>query len=76
MCWYAFLRQRGGAAQADHVGNILRAGAPAALVSGPVDERLQRYAPPHDQRADAFRSVDLVPGDRHEIDAQREQLEW
>src|SRR5215216_5633303 len=59
-----------GFAKADREQRALSAGTPAAFVPGAVDERLDAATAPDEQSADAFRRIDLVAGDRQEIDAE------
>jgi hypothetical protein len=39
-------------------------------VAGTVDQRFDRRAAAHEQRASTFRCIDFVAGDRQEIDAE------
>src|SRR3546814_18491927 len=50
--------------------HALGAGAAARLVAGAVDQRLQRRAAPHVQRAYTLRRVELVPGDAQQVHAE------
>src|SRR2546427_2473207 len=56
-------------AEADDLVRRQRAGAKAALVAAAVDLRLDAHArlAAHVERADAFRAVDLVRGDREQV---------
>ena len=63
--------QLGGRAEPDDAGHVLGAGAAIALLPAAGHERQQPHALAQPQRADAFRSVELVRRDRQQIDAQR-----
>src|SRR5262249_26459535 len=51
-------------------GDILRAGAHPALVARAEHERNERRAALHVERADALGSVELVAGDREEVELE------
>ena len=60
--------------EADDAGHVERAAAPAFLLPAAGDLRLEphdRIAPPHVERADALRAVNLVGREAHQIDAER-----
>src|SRR5579875_2962623 len=59
-----------GFAEACRQQRALRAGAPPALVSGAVDQGLDRNPATDVEGAYALRRVDLVAGDREQIDAE------
>src|SRR2546429_1161154 len=63
-------RKLAGRAEGDRQQGTLRARASAAFVAGTMDQRFDRRAAAHKQRADAFWRVNLVAGDRHKIDAE------
>ena len=65
--------ERGG--EADGAGDVLGAGAAVALLRAADDLRGERRAASHVQRADALRAVDLVRGDREQVDAERIDVE-
>ncbi len=56
--------------QPDDADRILGARTEPALLFSAVDERIDDDALLHVQGADALRSVDLVPGEREEVDVQ------
>src|SRR6516164_5538888 len=57
-------------AQSDDVRHILGSRAAARFVAGAVDERFELYALANIKNSDAFRSIELVPGDGQQVDAQ------
>src|SRR5690348_11900499 len=61
---------RTGRPKSDRQKSALGSGAPARFVAGAVDDWLKLEASPDIQRADAFRRVELVTGDRQHIDAE------
>ena len=63
-------RQLASLAETDRQQRALGSSAPPALVSGPVNERLQLDATAYEQRADTLGRVKLVSGDREQIDAE------
>src|SRR6476619_5575441 len=66
-------RRRGqfsGLAKADDVWDVFRPRPPAALVTGAMNERLERHPPADIKRSDAFRGIELVPCDGQKIDAE------
>jgi hypothetical protein len=56
---------------ADREEGALGAGAQAMLVPGTVNQRLERGAPARIERTDALRRVELMAGDRQQVDAER-----
>ena len=59
-------------AEPDNARHVQRARPEAALVSAAIDLRRQRdlrLAPPHEERANTFRAIDLVRAERGQIDA-------
>jgi len=56
--------------ESDDAGDVLGAGAPAALLAAAEDERLEAHAVSHVQRADAFRSLELVRRKRQRVHAK------
>ena len=54
----------------DDPEQVLRARAPPALVARAEHELRELHAPPDVERADALRAVDLVAGDREQVDAE------
>ena len=54
----------------DRKQRALGPGPPPGFVPRPVNERLEQHALAHVQRADALRRVELVAGDRQQIDAE------
>ena len=59
-----------GGAEPDDEGDVLGAGPQAVLLAGADDQRRQLDAPAHIERADALGRVELVAGDRQQIDAE------
>ena len=57
-------------AEADRKQCTLCAGAPATFVPGAVNQWFKRYATANKQRADALGRIELVTGDRQQIDAE------
>ena len=57
-------------AETDDVRHILRAGPLARFLAGAMNQRFERDATANEQHADALRGVQLVPGDREQIDAE------
>src|SRR5207237_7390544 len=53
-------------AETHDAGHVLRSGADPKLLAAAMNNRLDRFAVAHDQRADAFGSADLVAGDGEE----------
>jgi hypothetical protein len=68
--WRKVSRHHTGRPKPDCQQGTLGSGAPAQFVAGAVDHRLKFEASPDIQRADAFRSVELVTGDRQHIHAE------
>ena len=64
MSWSAF-------AERDDAGDVLRARPASLFVAAALDEGLDREAVADDERADALRSAELVPGDRDEVGGRR-----
>src|SRR5205814_4060448 len=56
--------------QADDAGDVLRAGPSSTLVGATVLLRVVLRAAPDVERAGALRTVQLVRGDRHKVDAE------
>src|SRR5262245_63588605 len=63
-------RKLAGLAETDRKQRALGPGATTALVPGTVNERLDRQPITHEQRADALWGIELVTGNRQEIDAE------
>ena len=59
-----------GRAEPDDAGDVLGAGAQAALVTAAVQDGLQARAALHVQRADALGAVELVAGEAEHVDAE------
>ena len=57
------------------VGHVLGPGAPAVLVPAAVDQRIEPRARAHVECADPLRGVELVAGDRQQVDAERLDVE-
>src|SRR5262245_17771257 len=64
-------RQPGCDAEADDCRNVLRTGAPVALVLAARQDRLQPRAPLDPQSTRALGSIELVSGKRQQINAER-----
>lgn len=64
------LRRAARGAERSGQERALRAGAPAALMSGAVDERLDLDPPANVERADALGGIDLVARDGEKIDPE------
>ncbi len=56
--------------EADDLEDVLRPGAPPGLVRGAVEEAGELDAGADEERPDALRRVELVPGQREEVDAE------
>ena len=63
-------RELAGRAEADREQRAFGAGAPPAFVARAVDQRLEPHAAAHVQRTDALGGIELVAGDRQQIDAE------
>jgi hypothetical protein len=70
------LRQRAGGAKADREQGAFGTGAPAMLMSCAVDQRLEHNPMADIERTHTLRRVELVAGDREEIDAKRVDVGW
>ena len=66
--------QRTSGAEPDNTGDVLGAGAPALFLPATVQQRREFHRLVHDQRAYAFRSVELVRRERHELHAARRKI--
>ena len=64
-----------GGAEAGDAGDVLGAGPQPALLAGADQDRRQADAAPHVERADALGRVELVAGDREQIDAERRHVD-
>src|SRR5205807_1874756 len=64
------LRQTASRAETDDIWHVLCSRSSSSLVAGPVQAWLQLDSTPDIQDPDAFRCVELVAGDRQQIDAQ------
>ena len=64
-----------GYGQPHDAGDVLRAGTPLPLLAAAGDERQEGDATPDEQHADAFGSVEFMPGQAHHIDAQATNVE-
>ncbi len=76
---HLFVRDVARLAEADDARNIERSGAHAALVPAAVNLRHQlhpRILAAHIQRARAFRSIQLVPGDGRDVDVHLVDVDW
>jgi len=76
---HLFLRDGTRLAQADDARNIERAGAHAAFVSAAVNQRHQLHArilAAHIERACAFRTIQFVSGDGHDIEVHFVYVDW
>ncbi len=68
-------RQAGGFTKAHDAGDVLGAGSPAALVPAAVDQRRDPHALADEKRADALGAVELVRGERKQVDVQVSHVE-
>ena len=68
-------RQPAGDAEPDDAGHVLGPRPQPPLLPGPDDHRPQAHPAPHEERADALRGVELVSGDRQEVDAERRHVD-
>ena len=63
-------------AEPDDIGHVLCAGPQPVLLPRAVDERPEpRAVPPDVERADPFRRVELMTGNRQQIDAERVHID-
>ena len=67
----ALARELRGDAERDRQRHVLRSGAAAPLLRAAEDVAVERQAAADVQRADAFRRVQLVRGERERVDAER-----
>ena len=68
--WRQVARKLTSLAEADREQGALRPGAPSGFVRAAMDQRFERDAATHEQGADTFRCINLVSGNRQQIDAE------
>src|SRR6267154_4339580 len=79
LLWHFLLGQFAGLAEADDAGDVQRAGTHTALVAAAIDNggKLNaRVATANIEGTDAFGSVDLVAGDREQVDVVLLDVDW
>ena len=64
------ISERSGGAQSDDRGHVLEPGAPGPLLVAAEQQRPQPQPTPHEQRADARRTAELVGADRQQVGAE------
>jgi len=69
-------REFGGLAEADNARNIFRSRAEAALVVSAEEKLAKTRAALDEERADSFRGMEFVPGERKEIELERLDVDW
>src|SRR5438093_1432251 len=69
-------RQGAGHAEANGEQRAFGSGASASLMPGAMDQRLNLGAAADIERADAFWGIDLVAGNRKQINAERADPGW
>ena len=67
--------RRAGGAEPDPCGDVLDPGAPRSFLRAADDQGIDAQTAPHEQRACALRSTELVRGDRAQVDVERTEVD-